>query len=196
MIYLVRHGQTEFNLVKRAQGSLDSELTELGVEQAGRVGLLLRRLTRGADPLRLVASPQGRAHRTARIIREAMEYRHPIQLDARLREVGMGQWDGKTYAEIEAGWPGVTQQPGHWFFTSPDGERLDDIQARLGDWLEETRALPGVTIAVSHGVAGRILRGLVAGLPRDEALTLPAPQDAVFRLTGGVIERIDCDPVL
>lgn len=195
MIYLVRHGQTEFNLVKRAQGSLDSELTDLGVEQAGRVGLLLKQLTHGADPLRLIASPQGRAHRTARIIREVMEYRHPIQLDERLREVAMGQWDGKTYAEIEAGWPGVSAKDGHWFFDSPDGERLDDMQGRLSDWLEEARAAPGVTIAVSHGVAGRILRGLVANLPCNEALTLPVPQDAVFRLVGDQVERIDCEPV-
>ena len=194
MIYLVRHGQTEFNLARRAQGSLDSELTALGVEQAERVGALLTRLTAGADPLRIVSSPQGRAHRTARIIGETMGYRLPIALEPRIREIGMGRWDGKSHAEIEIDSPGVTSQGGGWFFTAPGGEGLDAMSLRLGEWLEEARALPGTTIAVSHGVAGRVLRGLFADLPREEAMSLPVPQDAVFRLLDGQIERIDSDP--
>ena len=43
-------------------------------------------------------------------------------------------------------------------------------------------------------MAGRVLRGLYAGLGWDEAVNLPAPQDAIFRLAGGVIERIACAP--
>jgi probable phosphoglycerate mutase len=41
-------------------------------------------------------------------------------------------------------------------------------------------------------VAGRVLRGLYVGLTKDEALRLPDPQDAIFRLHGGRIERLDC----
>ena len=46
-------------------------------------------------------------------------------------------------------------------------------------------------IAVSHGVAGRVLRGLYAGLAREDALAQAVPQDAVFRLSGGRIERFN-----
>jgi probable phosphoglycerate mutase len=40
-----------------------------------------------------------------------------------------------------------------------------------------------------------VLRGLYAGLPRDAVVTQDVPQDAVYRLTGGNIHRIDCEPV-
>ena len=43
-------------------------------------------------------------------------------------------------------------------------------------------------------MAGRVLRGLYAGLGKDEALKLDAPQTAFFQLEVGTIERIDCDP--
>jgi probable phosphoglycerate mutase len=49
-------------------------------------------------------------------------------------------------------------------------------------------------IAVSHGVTGRVLRGVYAGLSRADTLLQDVPQDAVFRLTGGDIARIDCPP--
>jgi probable phosphoglycerate mutase len=62
----------------------------------------------------------------------------------------------------------------------------------LGGWLEDARAHAGPIVAVSHGVAGRILRGLFLQLPRDEALMLDIPQDAFFSLKQGQIERIDC----
>ena len=67
------------------------------------------------------------------------------------------------------------------------------MAARLGDWLGEATAGGRDLVVVSHGVAGRILRGLYAGLSREEALALDVPQDAVFRLEGGRVERIDAD---
>ena len=46
-------------------------------------------------------------------------------------------------------------------------------------------------IAVSHGVAGRVLRGVYAGLDRETTIAQAVPQDAVYRLAGGGLERID-----
>ena len=50
-------------------------------------------------------------------------------------------------------------------------------------------------IAVSHGVWGRLLRGVYAGLDRQATLDQDAPQDAVYRLQNGQIDRFDCEPV-
>jgi broad specificity phosphatase PhoE len=50
-------------------------------------------------------------------------------------------------------------------------------------------------IAVSHGISGRVLRGLYADLPRDEAGQQDVPQDAVFLLQHGNVGRIDCEPL-
>ena len=190
-LYLVRHGQTEFNLARRYQGALDSPLTALGVEQAGWMGALLATLVDPGTPI--VSSPLGRARRTAEIIAEAARLSPPA-LDPRLAEVSLGVWDGLTDEDIDFAFPGARDGTSRWdwYFASPDGERYEAMAARLGEWLTEAK---GPLVAVSHGVAGRVIRGLYAGLDRDEALKLDVPQDAVFRLAEGRIERIDCLPL-
>jgi probable phosphoglycerate mutase len=194
MIYLVRHGQTEFNRAGRYQGQCDSPLTALGRDQAGRVGALLARLIPDPAGWRLTSSPLGRAVDTARIIQAATGLPAPTP-DPRLAEIGMGSWDGLTEEEIALASPHV-RIPSRYdlFFASPDGETYEVIAARLGHWLEETLADGRPHVAVSHGVASRVLRGLYLGLDREAQSRLPVPQDAIFRLDGGAIERIDAAP--
>lgn len=191
MIYLVRHGQTAFNREGRLQGHVDSPLTELGRAQARQAGETLKRLINGDGGWRIVCSPLGRARATAEAIGQALGVGE-IEEDARLMEVSWGEWDGRLRAEVQAQDPEAFAGTG-WMFQAPTGERYDGVVSRLSGWLAD---LPPEgdrrVIAVSHGVAGRVLRGLYAGLPREEALALAVPQDAVFRLRGGAIERIDC----
>ena len=192
MIYLVRHGQTEFNAAGRIQGAKDSALTPLGVEQGRRLGRLLGTL---APPdARIISSPLGRTLHTARLIREESRLASEIAHDARLAEISLGEWDGLLNDDIRAMAREFDAGPRRWdwFFTAPGGESYEALAERLGAWLEEARGLPGVTIAVSHGVAGRILRGLFLSLPREEALMLDIPQDACFRLHADGIERLAC----
>ncbi|MDO9223537.1 MAG: histidine phosphatase family protein [Caulobacter sp.] len=190
-LYLVRHGQTEFNLAGRYQGALDSPLTALGVQQAGRMGELLATLVPAGTPM--VCSPLGRARHTAEIIMRTAGLDAPV-LDPRLVEVSLGVWDGLTDEDIDFAFPGSRDGTSRWdwYFASPDGERYEAMAARLGEWLTEVER---PLVVVSHGVAGRVIRGLYAGLDRDEALKLDVPQDAVFRLAEGRIERIDCLPL-
>lgn len=192
MIYLVRHGQTEFNASGRIQGAKDSALTPLGVEQGRRLGRLLGSL---APPdTRIIASPLGRTQHTARLIREEARLAAEIASDARLAEISLGEWDGMLKDDIREIAPDYDagERRWDWFFTAPKGESYATLTGRLGAWLDEARAMPGTTIAVSHGVAGRILRGLFLGLPREDALMLDIPQDACFRMAEGRIERLEC----
>ncbi len=191
MIYLVRHGQTEFNASGRLQGAKDSALTPLGVEQGRRLGRLLGTL---APPdARIIASPLGRTQHTARLIREESRLACEIASDARLAEISLGAWDGLLKDDIRAMSPEYDAGPRRWdwFFTAPGGDSYEAMAMRLGAWLEDARAMPGTTIAVSHGVAGRILRGLFLDMPRNEALMLDIPQDAAFRLFEGRVERLE-----
>lgn len=193
-LYLVRHGQTAFNLARRYQGAQDSPLTALGVQQAGRMGALLATLVPPGTPL--VSSPLGRARHTAELI-AATAGLAPPTLDPRLAEISLGAWDGMTDEDIDFAFPGARDGTTRWdwYFASPDGERYDALAARLGDWLAEATASTTPLVAVSHGVAGRVLRGLYAGLDRDEALKQDVPQDAVFHLAEGRVGRIDCLPL-
>jgi broad specificity phosphatase PhoE len=189
-ILLVRHGETEWNRERRTQGRLDSPLTQRGVAQAQALGTLLATLPEAAlAPI--VASPQGRARHTALIIRDRLAGDRDLFLDARLRELSLGGWDGLTYPEIEMRSPGIFDgdRRFEWWFRAPDGETYESFAARLGMWLAEQDEAATV-IAVAHGLVSRVLRGLYAGLPRYEALALPVPQDRAFRLSGGAITAL------
>jgi broad specificity phosphatase PhoE len=193
MLYLIRHGQTEFNREQRFQGACDSPLTELGRSQARGFGRRLANLVDRDTPI--VASPLGRAQATAEIVRETAGLAGPVSLDARLAEISMGSWDGLTWQEIEAlghGFP-PGRPPPDWYMRSPDGETYAAFAGRLGDWLADHRDRPGPLAVVSHGVVSRVLRGLYLGLGKDEGLAQSTPQDGFFRLDGGRVERIDCE---
>ena len=193
-IYLLRHGQTEFNAAGRYQGRLDSPLTALGRSQAARIGTLLATLV--APGARLVSSPLGRAMATAAIIAEKASLPGAVT-DDRLMEISLGSWDGMTDEDIDFTFPGARDGTNrwNWHFSSPDGERYEDVAARAGAWLSEAIGSNRPLVAVSHGVTGRIIRGLHARLPREDALKLDVPQDAVFRLDARGVERIDCVPL-
>ena len=192
MIYLVRHGQTQFNAEGRIQGAMDSPLTPLGVEQGTRLGALFASLV--TPDCRIIASPLGRAQHTARLIRDGAGLKSEIETEPRLAEISLGEWDGQLRADIEYAAPDFDagRKRWTWFFDAPGGVSYEDMSARLVSWLEDARAFDGPVIAVSHGVTGRILRGLFLELSKDEAMRQEIPQDACFRLHGGAIERIAC----
>jgi len=189
-IFLVRHGETEWNLARRHQGRFDAPLTERGVAQARAIGRRLATLPE-AERAPIVASPQERARRTAEIIRAELGDAAVLTIDQRLREHSVGSWDGLTYDAIAAKLPGVFDGDGahEWYFRAPDSESYAAFAGRVGDWLRgQNDSIP--VIVVAHGLVSRVLRGLYAGLPRETALLLPVPQDRIFRLSAGVIETL------
>lgn len=99
-----------------------------------------------------------------------------------MQEVTTGTWDGLTPEEIEAGWPGALDGTDHydWYFRSPDGETFEAAFQRVSEWLEE---LEGPVVAISHGLLGRLIRGVWLGLPTQAMLRLPVPQDVVWHLS-------------
>jgi len=142
-----------------------------------------------------VCSPLGRTRETARIIAAELGFDiSAIRSDDRLREVSLGQWDGRTHAEVEAGWPesiaGSSRY--NWFFRSPDGETYDDVARRLGGWLE-AHAHHDRFVVVTHGIASRVLRGLYGRLSIEDALRSEVARDAIFRLANGQIEKLSAE---
>jgi len=186
-VYLLRHGETEWNLCGRYQGRLDSPLTVRGRDQARAMGDLLASLLEGGAAFALVSSPLGRAVATASILADRLGL--PFTTDARLREISLGAWDGLSRAEIAERFPAILEGATRydWYFRAPDGESFEVAAERLGGWINN---LAAPTIAVTHGLASRILRGLYGGLDRETALCLPVPQDGLLRLAGGIVTHL------
>lgn len=94
-LYLIRHGQTKWNLENRIQGNLDSPLTELGLRQAGWLSDAYKSL-----PIDIIyTSTLDRAYNTAKIFRGDREI-DIIRLDE-LKEINFGEWEGRKFMEIK-----------------------------------------------------------------------------------------------
>ena len=187
-VFLVRHGETAWNAEGRFQGQLDSPLTWQGREQADQNGKLLAEALAGRGVMAMHVSPLGRAQQTAAIIRARGMYANSTT-EPRIQEVTTGSWDGLTHGGIKAGWPGLLDgtTPFDWYFRAPNGESYEAAMVRVRSWLD---ALDGSVVAVSHGLVGRLIRGAYLGLPREEALVLPVPQDVVWHLAHGRVKAL------
>jgi broad specificity phosphatase PhoE len=95
-LYLARHGQSLSNAVRRFQGAQDIPLSDLGRRQAAALAARLRLRTLA----HVYASPLVRAHETAEIV--ARELGVPVTLVDDLRELCLGEWEGRTVDEIRA----------------------------------------------------------------------------------------------
>jgi len=193
-LIVLRHGETVANREGRVQGHTDSPLTGRGIAQAEAFGRTVARLTAGGG-WRMVCSPLGRCRRTAGIVARAAGLEAGLVIDPRLAEIDTGSFSGRTKVDLEAERPGLTAGAGlaHWAFQAPGGETHAQLAARLADWLSGLAADDRVVV-VSHGIAGRVLRGLYLGLDPDAAMRAPSPQDALFVLDGGTIRTVKSDP--
>ena len=146
-LYVLRHGQTEWNAAGRMQGHMDSPLTDLGREQAAMQGRILRALDLPAD-VTFHCSPQGRARQTAEIALAGLT-EAPV-FDHRLKEVSVGAFEGLTMTDLEAGWPEVMTRDEalSWHYRAPGGEGYDSFSARIRDWLDEQTAPAGWPLAL------------------------------------------------
>ena len=193
LIYLCRHGQTDWNAESRFQGQRDIPLNETGRAQARANGEALRRLVGGAPAFEFVSSPLGRARETMEILREAIGLpRDGYRTDGRLQEMSFGEWEGLTMPEMEARSNrkvNAERERDKWHFRPP-GERAESyamLAQRVQPWLEGIEA---PTIATIHGGVVRTLFHLVGGMAPNEAAHAPDPQDRVLRIEGRSIDWV------
>ncbi|TNC24398.1 histidine phosphatase family protein [Amycolatopsis alkalitolerans] len=162
-LVLWRHGETDYNAAGRMQGHLDSSLTEVGWNQARFAVPALAKF----GPDLVIASDLRRATDTATVFTEAMGV--PLRIDKRLRETHLGEWQGRTGAEVDAGWPGERDR---WrvdaTWAPPGGESRVEVAERAGevvnDLLSETERQETVLLAAHGGLITALTAGLL-GLP-------------------------------
>ena len=191
IIYLLRHGQTELNRERRMQGHCDSPLTEQGEAQARAMGATLNELLINPSDWQVVVSPLGRARQTAQLLMAELDLpASQLQIEPRLIEVDFGEWEMQQVDALFAQYPMLSSQA-DWYFQAPACEPLAAVVARLEQWLADPE-LPERVIVVAHGLLGRILRGIYAGLSAEALWQQDMPQDAFFRLQDGKLTRIEC----
>lgn len=184
-LYFVRHGETDWNAIRRYQGQTDTPLNDKGRRQAARNGRILRQLIAGRTDLDYVASPLLRTAETMSIIRREMglppdEFRR----DDRLKEIHFGHWEGRIWDVLSDEDPEAFQarraDPFNW--RPIGGESYADLAERVRGWLAE---IERDTVVVSHGGISRVVRGHILALETTTIPLLDVPQDKVLLLTSG-----------
>ncbi|EOC1298927.1 2,3-diphosphoglycerate-dependent phosphoglycerate mutase GpmB [Cronobacter dublinensis] len=180
-VYLVRHGETQWNAERRIQGQSDSPLTEKGEHQAMQVAQRAKAL----GITHIISSDLGRTRRTAEIIAQGCGC--DVILDARLRELNMGILERRhldTLTDEEEGWRRqlVNGTPDGRI---PQGESMQEVSDRMHGALNACLELPEGSrpLLVSHGMALGCLVSTILGLP--------AYAERRLRLRNCSISRVD-----
>ncbi|MFM2103439.1 MAG: hypothetical protein RL740_526 [Actinomycetota bacterium] len=162
-VVLWRHGQTDWNIENRFQGSTDIPLNENGLSQVARAGKLLT----GLSPTQIISSDLSRAHSTAKALADLVNLE--ITKDQRLRETDGGKWEGKTGDAIRETdienfirWIDGDDNP-----AGEIGERRSEVAERATAAIYE--ALEGKSnqtlIVATHGGTARCIIGAMLDLP-------------------------------
>ena len=192
-IYYIRHGETAWNAEGRLQGAQDTSLNHLGRKQAAHAGGILADLFardgRSEQALAYVASPLGRARSTMELVRGAL--RLPpgdYSIDDRLREIGYGDWEGSTLAQMQARDPELfaRRQVDKWTVSPPGGETYASVQIRVRNWYDQVLV---DTVAVAHGGTARALMVALGIETPASAADLTIEQGAVYVFGEGGLRK-------
>lgn len=194
-IYLVRHGETDYNVNRLYYGWTDCPLNETGIAQA----MALKEFFAHIAYDRVLCSDLKRAKETAEYVNEVQK--KPLTTDASFRELHFGLWEGKTYGEIKKAYPEeVAQWHKDWIsFQMPQGESFHTFYKRTTQGFqkmlaegneEETLVLVahnGVLSALLCYLTGAGEKGFWRFVSRQNAYSLVS-------VTGGnpLVERINC----
>ncbi len=194
-LYVVRHGETIWNVQRRFQGQTDIELNERGREYAGVTGAALEEV-----PFDVIySSPLIRAYETACLIRGHRNI--PIVRDERLKEMSFGVYEGGDTRKLFAD----ESDPFHYFFTAPEkyeapegGESLQQLTERTTSFLQEmieaNEERYRRVMIVAHGAANRALMKHIQGFEYKDFWTCPFQYNCsvnIIRLEHGVYTTLE-----
>ena len=170
-IYLTRHGQTEWNKVHRMQGWQNAPLTHLGKKQATQLGQRLKSVFFDS----IYSSDSDRAYHTAEIITQNRN--QVINRIAALREINLGEWEGKLISEFEQSNP--TEYQNFWesphLYASSSGESFFDVKERVIPAIDKivNHHPQECVLIVAHTVVVKIILAYFDNEPIQELWNLP-----------------------
>lgn len=179
-IYLVRHGEIEWHQEKAYIGQIDLPLSEKGKAQAAQ-----RREFFSGIPLdKAYVSPLKRCVTTLDSI---LENRHiPQETIADLQEISMGDWEGRSFAEIKSKFPAAYKKRGLEIasFAPPRGESFLNLQQRVMPAFKEIAQKDGEQqiIIMAHAGVIRVILTSILGLPLKDIFNWPIPYTGIYQL--------------
>ncbi len=180
-LFIARHGETVFNKVGRMQGmTAHTPLTWDGCVQATTMGRALASYISNNgqisedSALSLVASPSGRTLQTLALITEQTGHDwHSHTVDNRLREIDIGDWEGRFYTDVVEEFGDFVDRENHLFNrVAPGGENYAQIATRMRAWIDD-QLFENDMLIITHGMSARVLRGVLCDLEPLEGYDAP-----------------------
>lgn len=168
-LIFVRHGQTDWNVQGKIQGSYDSELNSTGINQAMKLSEKLLSLNYKFS--KIYSSPQKRALKTAEILSKSSNVDYVLMKD--LQEMNMGKWEGLSWKEVEEKYPTEYKK---WYLNrrytkTPDGESYEDMLERVLKSIDKIiNENTHDVVIVSHSAVIMCLQCYVTNTPFNEML--------------------------
>jgi len=175
-IYFVRHGQTEWNLIRKLQGALNSPLTTEGIEQTK----LLKEKIDHIKFDKCYSSPQGRAFDTAKLL---LEDKLEIEIIEALAEMGFGDVEGLEKENFKEKYPtefyNLWHEAHHYDPSAFHGETFENALDRSIMSLEEivSRNSSGNILVVGHGMILKLIFGHIWNHDLEKFWEDPVPQN-------------------
>jgi len=184
-IILLRHGQTLWNVEGCYQGQLNSDLTDLGKEQARRNALKISKILDLNRPFKLFSSPLGRAKETTFIICNILGLdRKRVLFDNNIQEVHYGIFEGKTKKFCKTTYAKEFQEreANKWSYVlDSGGESYEMLTKRIYRWLERVKN-EEIVVLIAHEMVNRALRGIYCSYDKKTMLNLRQKNDIVLKL--------------
>jgi len=184
-IILFRHGQTKWNVEGRYQGQLNSNLTDLGKEQAKENALKIAKILNLNEPYKFFSSPLGRAKESAFIIAETLGIdKGKIIFDENIQEVHYGIFEGKTkqFCKTEHNKEFEEREANKWdYLLDGGGESYEMVTKRINVWLKSIQN-ETLVVLVAHEMINRALRGIYCAYSREKMLNLRQNNNVVLKL--------------
>jgi broad specificity phosphatase PhoE len=180
ILYLIRHGETDWNVERRWQGHADIPLNERGRQQATQIAQQLA----GAGLAAIYSSDLQRALDTAKELSRTTGL--PVHTDKRLREINQGEWQGLLAEEVQARHGEILRlsRLDPLDAAPPGGETVKQVRDRVIAAIEEIhRNHPHQRVAiVSHGFSLALVRVHYQGYPMSEVWNMIPKNDQWLEL--------------
>ncbi|MGB4660358.1 MAG: histidine phosphatase family protein [Mobilitalea sp.] len=166
-LLLVRHGETDWNVQKKIQGSTDTKLNSNGILQAKQLGETLKENNRNIS--KIYTSKQKRAKKTAEIISNYLGVEY-TEWDG-LEEMNLGLWEGNSWTEVEDKFPLEYQEwiDNRRYSRTPQGESYQDLLERLIPSLKRIITIEkDDVLVVTHSADIMVLLSYINEIPFSE----------------------------
>lgn len=188
-LFLIRHGQTDWNLKGKIQGSYDIELNDIGIKQAKELSNKL--LEENYKFSKIYSSSQRRAVKTAEILSEAVNIEYiPVK---GLEEINLGEWEGLSWAEVKEKYPAEYEE---WYINRrytkhPKGEAYQDMLDRvLTSICKIINENCDDVLIVTHSAVIMCLQCYITNTPFNEMMKFKTDNTAITEIDSDILLQL------